>query len=188
MIDPRSLALPAPCRLLRTLALAALALGFAGAAPAAWVSLGESESTTYYLDADTVRTEGARRRVWRLFDLKEERNGVRSGKALIEIDCRRDTYRYLKTMYYSEGMGTGKYVGGRGEHPPEHIAPGTMIGQLATRVCEPAADRAAAAPAVRAPVAAKPAPVAAKPAPVAAKPAPVAGGPASAAVLPAAKK
>jgi hypothetical protein len=150
------------CHGLRLCAIAALAFGAAGAAQA-WVSIGESESTTYYLDADTVRTEGTTRRVWRLFDLKEARDGVRSGKALIEIDCRRGTYRYLKTMYYSEPMGTGKYVGGRGEHSREHIAPGTMIGQLAARVCEPATD-AVATPAVRAAVAKPSAPIAVQPA------------------------
>lgn len=158
IVNPRRHVISAPFRVLRMLALTALALGATGAAQA-WVSIGESASTSYYLDADTVRSEGTVRRVWRLFDLKEERDGVRSGKALIEIDCRRGTYRYLKTMYYSEPMGTGKYVGGRGEHSREHIAPGTMISQLATRVCEPAAERAAErapAPAVR-PAAAKPA-------------------------------
>lgn len=168
-VSPRGPVAFALEHLLRTLAVAALSLGGAGAAHA-WVSLGESESTAYYLDPDTVRTEGTKRRVWRLFDLKEARDGVRSGKALIEIDCRRGTYRYLKTMYYSEPMGTGKYVGGRGEHGREHIAPGTMISQLATRVCEPAAERAGAAsarPAVadpRAPVGVQPAPVAVQPA------------------------
>lgn len=161
MVSTRGHAVPMLCQVLRTLALAALTLGTAGAAQA-WVSLGESESTAYYLDPDTVRTEGTKRRVWRLFDLKAERNGVRSGKALIEIDCRRETYRYLKTMYYSDPMGTGKYVGGRGEHTREHIAPGTMISQLATRVCEPAAERPAAA-AARPPVA-QPARVSAQPA------------------------
>ena len=131
---------------LRAALLAALAC-VAGSA-SAWVSIGESEATAYYLDPDSVRTEGAQRRVWRLFDLKERQpDGVQSGKALIEIDCRAGTYRYLKTMYYSGGMGKGRYLGGRGEHRKEHIAPGTMIGQLATRVCQPAGD-GAVAPAV----------------------------------------
>ena len=162
IVSLRRHAIPKLCHALRMLALATVAFGASGAAQA-WVSIGESASTTYYLDADTVRTDGTNRRVWRLFDLKEPRDGVRSGKALIEIDCRRGTYRYLKTMYYSDPMGTGKYVGGRGEHSREHIAPGTMISQLATRVCEPAAERAVA-PGVRPAVAKPSAPVAVQPA------------------------
>lgn len=130
----------------RVLAAAALALA-APAAGAAWAAIGESASTAYYLDADSVRAEGARRRVWRLFDLKEARgDGVRSGKALIDIDCDGGTYRYLKTLYYSEPMGRGRYLGGGGEHRKEHIAPGTMIAQLATLVCQPGTARAAAKP------------------------------------------
>ena len=131
------------CLLLRAAALAALALAVTGAG-AAWVGIGESESTAYYLDPDSMRTDGAHRRVWRLFDLKEAQgDGVRSGKALIDIDCGAGTYRYLKTMYYSEPMGAGRYLGGRGEHRKEHIAPGTLIGQLATLVCRPAGDKPA---------------------------------------------
>ena len=143
--------------LLRAVTLAGLALGAASAA-GAWVSVGESESTAYYLDPDSVRTEGPHRRVWRLFDAKEQQGeGVRSGKALIEIDCQAGTYRYLKTMYYSEPMGKGRYLGGRGAHRKEYIGPGTMIGQLANLVCPPAQPGAEKATASAAKPAAKPA-------------------------------
>jgi len=131
----------AGCTLPRALAATLLACAGAGAS-AAWVSIGESESTAYYLDPATVRSDGAHRRVWRLFDFKQqEREGVKSGKALIDIDCQAGTYRYLKTMYYSEAMGQGRYVGGRGEHRKEYIAPGTMIGQLAGLVCQGAGGK-----------------------------------------------
>jgi hypothetical protein len=137
------LASPFSTSLLRALPAAGLALASAGVA-AAWVPIGESESTAYYLDADSVRSEGTHRRIWRLFDYKEQpREGVKSGKALIDIDCQAGTYRYLKTMYYSEAMGKGVSVGGRGEHRKEYIAPGTMIGQLANLVCQPAARKQA---------------------------------------------
>ena len=140
----------------RILLAAGLALGAAGAA-SAWVSIGESESTAYYLDPDSVRSEGAHRRVWRLFEYKAPQgDGVKSGKALIEIDCQGGTYRYLKTMYYSDAMGKGKYLGGRGEHRKEYIGPGTMVGQLASMVCAAPGEKAAAA--------AKPAAVVSKPA------------------------
>ena len=103
----------------------------------AWVAVGESESTSYYLDPDSIRAEGAHRRVWRMFDYKQaQASGVRSGKALIEIDCEADTYRYLRTMYYSEPQGRGKLLGGTRERPREHIVPGSMVAQLAKAACQ----------------------------------------------------
>jgi hypothetical protein len=110
------------------------------AAQADWVPYGESgASAAYYFDRDTVRVIGEKRRVWRLFAFKVAReDGVRSGKALIEIHCGNHTYRYLRTMYYSGEMGQGKYLGGTGEHKPEHIGPDTMIAALAQQVCGPA--------------------------------------------------
>jgi len=103
----------------------------------AWVAVGESESASYYLDPDTIHVDGPRRRVWRLFDYKEKQaSGVRSGKALIEIDCQADTYRYLRTTYYSEPQGRGKVLHGARERRKEDIVPGTMIAQLAKATCQ----------------------------------------------------
>ena len=116
--------------------LATAALLWMATHAAAWVAVGESESTSYYLDPDSIRAEGAHRRVWRMFDYKEpQASGVRSGKALIEIDCEADTYRYLRTMYYSEPQGQGKLLGGARERHSEHIVPGTLIAQLAKSAC-----------------------------------------------------
>lgn len=158
-VTPRTRATSPLRPLLRIAVLAGLAAA-AGSAASAWVSLGESESTAYYLDPDSVRATGSQRRVWRLFDYKEpQRNGVHSGKALIEIDCHAGTYRYLKTSYYSEAMGKGRYLGGMGAHRKEYIGPGTMVGQLANAVCEPAGAKAPGADrsAAKAPVTGQPA-------------------------------
>jgi hypothetical protein len=111
----------------------------------AWVAVGESESISYFLDPDTIRVQGAQRRVWRLFEYKEaQATGIRSGKALIEIDCQADTYRYLRTMYYAEPQGRGKLLGDAHERRKEHIVPGTLIAQLAKTACQapPAASAA----------------------------------------------
>lgn len=115
-----------------TLALASLA---ASAHATEWVSYGQSENGSYYFDKSGIRVEGDHKRVWRLFALREPQAGVQSGKALIEFQCKAGTFRYLRTMYYSGPMGQGKYVGGAREQPSEPIAPGTMIGELAQRVC-----------------------------------------------------
>jgi hypothetical protein len=136
----RSAAAVAPAMALRLCAVAGALLI---AVPAsAWVAVGESESASYYLDPDTIHIDGARRRVWRLFDYKEKQaSGVRSGKALIEIDCQADTYRYLRTTYYSEPQGRGKVLHGARERRKEDIVPGTMIAQLAKATCQAPATK-----------------------------------------------
>jgi hypothetical protein len=107
--------------------LAASLLLATPAVQAAWVA---------YADPDSVREEGHRRQVWRLFDLKAPRtDGVQSGKALIEMDCNARTYRYLRTLYYAGPMARGKYLGGATAQPTEPISPGSAIGDLARRVC-----------------------------------------------------
>ncbi|TFZ03797.1 surface-adhesin E family protein [Ramlibacter humi] len=119
-------------RLPRVLACLSLA---AAHAHADWVSYGESESGTYYFDPATVRSEGSGRKVWRLFELKEAKEGVKSGKALLEIDCKAASYRYLRTLYYSGTMGQGKVVGGAREQSTEPIGPGSMVALLSQKVC-----------------------------------------------------
>lgn len=129
---------------LRALLLSlACAAGLASALPAAaadpgWTQYGESESAVYSYDRGTLRTDRQRRLVWRMFEHKAQPDpdAVASGKALIEIDCRNRTYRYLKTIYYSDKGGKGRYLGGIGPQKGDHIAPGTMIGQLAEAVCQ----------------------------------------------------
>ena len=101
-----------------------------------WVSFGESELGTHYFDAGSIRTDGQRRRVWRLIDRKQRLPaGIQSGKALIEIDCTGGTYRYVQTLQYSGRMGRGKYLRGEGEQPALPIGPGTMVAELAQHVC-----------------------------------------------------
>ena len=124
---------PAPL-LAAALALAALATP---AQATEWVGYGQSENGAYYFDRSGIRVEGDHKRVWRLFALREPQAGVQSGKALIEFQCKAATFRYLRTMYYSGPMGQGKYVGGAREQSVEPIAPGTMIGELAQKVCTP---------------------------------------------------
>lgn len=119
------------------LAIGVACASFAQGAPAPdWVNFGESDVGMYYYDPASVRTDGSRKRVWRLIDRRQRLgNGIQSGKALIEIDCKAGTYRYLKTMQYSGKMGQGNYLGGDDEQPPEFVAPGTMVGYLAKLVC-----------------------------------------------------
>ena len=103
---------------------------------ARWLAYGESESGTFYFDPASIQVRGERKRVWRLFELKDPRaNGVQSGKALVEFDCKDSTYRYLRTLYYGGPQGRGKYLGGAQAQVVEPVSPGSMIGLLAQKVC-----------------------------------------------------
>ena len=114
--------------------LAALALpGHA----AEWQRYGESETATYDYDATSLRGPATARQVWRLVNLKGQRaDGVRSGKALVELDCQAGTYRYLRTWYYSDTQGRGRTLGGARAQPAEPIVPGSTIAALSARVCQ----------------------------------------------------
>jgi len=110
----------------------------AQAQAAQWVSYGESDTGTFYFDATSVQARGDRKRVWRLFELKDKRaDGVQSGKAWVELDCKESTFRYLRTMYFAGPQGAGKYLGGAKAQPSEPIAPGSMVALLAQKVCAP---------------------------------------------------
>lgn len=115
---------------------ALLALGAAAAGTSDWARVGENGNTSFYFDRANVRMQADRRQVWRLFEqAKADAQGVRSGTALVEIDCKAATYRYLRTLHYSGRMGQGDYLGGSGEQPWEHIGPGTFVQRLAGLVC-----------------------------------------------------
>jgi len=120
-------------------AAASVAMLLAGTAQAAgWVRYGESDTGTFYFDPASIQVQGERKRVWRLFELRERRaDGVQSGKALVEFDCRQSTYRYVRTLYYAGPQGQGKYLGGAQAQPVEPIGPGSMIALLAQKVCAP---------------------------------------------------
>lgn len=118
-----------------------LVLAVAGAVDAApppttWQPYGESENAVHYYDTVSVQAEGTRRRVWRLFDLRTRAdNGVQSGMALVEIDCRAEGYRYLRTLYFDGPKGHGKPLGEANDPLFVPIGPGSIIGQLARRLC-----------------------------------------------------
>ncbi|WP_374663560.1 surface-adhesin E family protein [Ramlibacter sp.] len=120
-----------------TLVMLMMAAGAQASTPATtWEPYGESENAVHYYDTVSVRVEGSRRRVWRLFDLRARaENGVQSGMALVEIDCRESAFRYLRTIYFDGPKGHGKYLGGASDLQFDPIGPGSMIGQLARRLC-----------------------------------------------------
>ena len=134
--DRRSALPMQPVFLLRAAVALAAALSFNAQGNTQWVGYAESNAGSFYFDPTTLKGEGTRKRVWRLFEMKEKRADlVQSGTALVEVDCRESTYRYLRTMYFGGRMGQGAYLGGTQNQPQEPIGPGSTMAQLARKIC-----------------------------------------------------
>jgi hypothetical protein len=90
----------------------ALSLMFAAApACAEWVKVGTTNTAVHYVDPATVRSDGNLRQVWLLQDMVEaDLDGVRSVRALQELNCQDGRYRFLSVTAYSGPMAGGHVV------------------------------------------------------------------------------
>jgi hypothetical protein len=80
-------------------------------AVAEWVKLGTTNTAVHYIDPTTVRGDGILRQVWLLQDMVEtDLDGVRSVRALQELNCVDGRYRYLSVKAYSGPMARGNLV------------------------------------------------------------------------------
>jgi hypothetical protein len=78
---------------------------------AEWVKVGTSNTAAHYVDPASVRKDGDFRQVWLLQDMVEaDLDGVRSVRALQEINCADGRYRYLSVTAYSGPMASGHVV------------------------------------------------------------------------------
>ncbi len=115
--------------------LAALSTG----AWAEWVFISESiGDDRSYIDAQTIKKDGNFRRAWVVTDYKVKRkNGVRSFRALTEVDCKGKRLRILSYSSHSEPMATGGVMG-TGKPKPQwaKITPGTLGSNMLKYVCK----------------------------------------------------
>ena len=80
-------------------------------AMAEWVKIGTSNLAVHYIDPSTVRKDGNLRQVWLMQDMVEtDPDGVRSVRALQELNCANGRYRYLSVTAYSGPMAGGHVV------------------------------------------------------------------------------
>ena len=78
---------------------------------AEWVKVGTTSSAVHYIDPTTVRKDGNFRQVWLLQDMFEtDVDGVRSVRALQELNCVDGRFRYLSVTAYSGPMAGGHVV------------------------------------------------------------------------------
>jgi hypothetical protein len=76
---------------------------------AGWVKVVELSDTVYYVDPETVSSQGNVRRVSVIHDYSQpEPGGVRSRRVSYEIDCANGRLRSLAATEHSERMAQGK--------------------------------------------------------------------------------
>ena len=95
-------------------AFLALLILAATSAWADWVKVAENVDTTFYIDPATIAKSGNIRQAAELRDYaKEERDGARSRRSMVDIDCTAEKLRMLGITDYAEPMGRGKVLASR---------------------------------------------------------------------------
>lgn len=104
---------------------AALTLLSSGAAFADWKLVDSDGRLQYFVDLDTMKVSGSKRRIWTLGQAGPE-NGSLSIGALMEYDCEEGTERMISAGMYAEPMGKGYFKPADATYPEaKHAAPGT---------------------------------------------------------------
>lgn len=88
--------------------------GMSGSAMAEWVSVGSNESTTIYVDPDSVERAGDMAKMWHLTDFNTKHQDM--GEAYLstkdqnEYDCKNMKLRRRASSQHAKNMGGGKVV------------------------------------------------------------------------------
>ena len=74
-----------------------------------WVSMGDSNNKTHYLEVDTIKENNSYLYSWDMQDYFEPRDtGMVSSKMYRKIDCEVYRYKILTFISYNESMGKGE--------------------------------------------------------------------------------
>jgi len=78
---------------------------------AEWRILAKTDGEIFYVDFDTIRSEGNIRRFWALKDFSvAKENGMLSSRAFEEFDCKEGRFRILDISAHSEHGAAGKTI------------------------------------------------------------------------------
>lgn len=106
-----------------------------------WEGLYMAELGLYYIDARSIRREGAHTEVWTMLDYKKPQSTA-DGKAflstqsLLMLNCSMKMGRIMHMTYYSGAMAAGNEVLKQGMlHDWMEIDPGSPVQRIAKRVC-----------------------------------------------------
>ncbi len=87
-----------------------LAMPVGAAEAQRWEVYATTSESSHYLDPETFRVTGHTRRIWLLVDYFKPRGEVRSGRMLMELDCKEGRSRFLSSAVLSGQMGQGRVV------------------------------------------------------------------------------
>ena len=92
----------------------------------------------YYVDFDRVRKQDGYVYYWMLADyLKPDKNGIFSGKAYWQGDCKLFRYKQLSWSFHTEKMGGGTADSETPETPKwEYVRPASLAGFILKLVCK----------------------------------------------------
>jgi hypothetical protein len=93
---------------MKRLLFALLALSFSASAAAGWVAVGEHEEASFFIDPETIRSNGHFRRVWAITNMKKRIvEGAKSYRVQWEYDCEEERSRVLYLSGHSRRLATG---------------------------------------------------------------------------------
>ena len=95
---------------MKTLLLAILFL-FTSSAWAEWITIGENDADTLYIDFASLKPSGQIRKILELQDFKQRgKDGAMSVLTKSEYDCEKGTYRVMAVTTFAGPMAAGKKI------------------------------------------------------------------------------
>lgn len=105
-------------------------LAAANAMAADWQLVDHTDDgNKFYVDTSSIRVNGSMRRAWQLYNLgTTSEDGTRSGRALLEHDCREGRIRLMQLAKFSLPDATGKvtFNSSFDNGKWEYVAPGSV--------------------------------------------------------------
>lgn len=103
-----------------------------------WFYVTESSVASNYIDTQSIRIEGERRRVWQMSDRKVNgTNGSRSSRSLVEYDCKEARSRFLQGVNFTGQEASGNIVSMTNEASQwSYVDPGTTGELLFQAACK----------------------------------------------------
>lgn len=96
---------------MKRLIFALLTLSFSTSAAAEWVKVGETEEGAFFIDPESIRSNGHFRRVWVVTDMKKlVVEGAKSYRVQWEYDCKKERSRVLYLSGHSRHSATGEML------------------------------------------------------------------------------
>ncbi|HEY0664146.1 MAG TPA: surface-adhesin E family protein [Thiobacillaceae bacterium] len=122
---------------MKRLILALLVMSLSAPAAGEWVKVGETNDGSFFIDPETIRSNGHFRKVWLITNMKKlVVEGARSYRVQWEYDCKEERSRVLYVIGHSREMAGGERLfAGSGPQKWEATPPDTPDALVREIVC-----------------------------------------------------